>query len=326
MVRLSDDLNVSNAGSEAVPKGPADIEAISFSDLAVVIGLPVLLAVSWLLPKRLWYGFCRAVAPLTMRMIASDSRALCAIMRRTLGGQGTSLSPDAILHELANEHLLSLLQLLRDYLPGGWNPEIHADGLSHVEAALESGRGAILWVGFTVHADLVAKMAFCRAGLRVHHLSRASHGFSATRFGIRFLNRIQTIIENRYLGERVMLDPGGARSALDALAEHLARNGVVSLTARREAKQPVRVPFLDGSLLLAPGAIVLAMKTGAELLPAFAFRDATGSLRVTIGPRLHLPTDMARTEAVNHVARQYASILEPFVLENPGQWKGWLQL
>ncbi len=42
-------------------------------------------------------------------------------------------------------------------------------------------------------------MAFHRAGLAVSHLSRASHGFSGSRLGVRVLNPIHTKVEDRYL-------------------------------------------------------------------------------------------------------------------------------
>ena len=57
-------------------------------------------------------------------------------------------------------------------------------------------------------------------------------------------------VENRYLGERVMLSPSGAASALQRLADRVGENGVVTFTVHRNAKRPVVVPFLDGELTL----------------------------------------------------------------------------
>jgi lauroyl/myristoyl acyltransferase len=199
-------------------------------------------------------------------------------------------------------------------------------GLEHVEAARVQGRGAILWIGFTVYCDLVAKMGFHQAGLAVSHLSRASHGFSATRFGTRVLNPIQTAVEDRYLGERVMLSPTGASAALETLAARLANNRVVTFTVHRNAKRPIIVPFLEGEIVLAPGAPLLALKTQAALLPVFAFRNEAGVHTVTIEAPLEVPGDLPKQEVTQSVGRQYAARLEPYVLEHPGQWRGWLHL
>ncbi len=97
-------------------------------------------------------------------MLAGDREAVLGVMRRTLGGRLLGRSAEAILSELAGEQILTILQLLRDLRPGDWRPEIRLAGLEHVEAALGRGNGAILWVGFSVHGDLVAKMAFTGRG------------------------------------------------------------------------------------------------------------------------------------------------------------------
>ncbi|MDP6705011.1 MAG: hypothetical protein QF893_01605 [Alphaproteobacteria bacterium] len=307
--------------------GAAVQPGFAASDLATLLGLPFLLTLSWLLPERWWPGFARAVAPLAGPMVAGDPAALPAIIARTIGERASRpASPEAILSGLAAEQVLLQLQLLRGYRPGGWRPEIGLVGRDHVEAARERGQGAILWIAFMVHGDLAAKMAFHRAGFEVHHLSRPSHGFSASRFGIRFLNPIHTRIEDRFLGARVTLAPNDARPALEALARHLRGNAVVSVTARRDAKRPAAVPFLDGEIKLAPGAVILARRTGAALLPTFAFREPSGALKVAIEAPLEVPQEGPGSEAVEAVARRYAEVLAPYALAHAGQWKGWYQL
>lgn len=307
--------------------GAAAEPVFAAADLATLLGLPFLLTLSWLLPERWWPGFARAVAPLAGPMVAGDRAALPAIIARTIGARASRPdSPEAILTGLAAEQVLLQLQLLRGHRPGGWNPEIRLEGREHVAAARERGQGAILWIAFTVHADLAAKMAFHQAGFEVHHLSRPSHGFSASRFGVRFLNPIHTRIEDRFLGARVTLAPNDARPALEALARHLRGNGVVSVTARADAKRPAAVPFLDGEIKLAPGAVILARRTGAALLPTFAYREPSGVLKVTVEAPLEVPKGGPGSAAVDAAARGYAEVLAPYALAHAGQWKGWYQL
>jgi lauroyl/myristoyl acyltransferase len=316
-------IETSPSGAGAGPGGPP---LVSATDLAVLFSLPLLFSVSWLLPENLWRRFCRAAGPLAAPMLAGDRAALLSTIRRTLGERLNTRSGDSILNELAGEQILTILQLLRDYRPGGWRPEIRLTGLEHLEAARAEGKGAILWIGFTVYCDLVAKMAFHRARLAVSHLSRASHGFSGSRFGTRVLNRLQTAVEDRYLGERVMLSPSGAKPALETLAGRLAGNRVVTFTVHRNAKRPIVVAFLEGEIFLAPGAPLLAQKTGAALLPVFAFRDGDGVYDVTIEAPLEVRRDLPKQEAMRRVGQDYAARLEPRVLEHPGQWRGWLHL
>lgn len=310
----------------AAPARDPGTKAFSTTDLAVFLGLPLLFTISWLVPERLWPRLCRRIGPLAVPMLAGDAPARVRLIRRTLGATRLKAAPKEILSELAGEQILSILQLLKGYRPGGWKPAIALSGKAHIEAALARGRGAILWVSYSVYGDLISKMAFHRAGLAVSHLSRASHGFSDTRFGARFLNRLQTAIEDRFIGERVSLTAKGATGALDHLRARLGDNRAVTFTVHRNAKRPATVPFMDGQLHLAPGAAVLARKTGAPLLPVFAFRDETGGLTVTVGAPLEMAEELPTEAVVEQAARQYAAALDPYVRRYPGQWRGWLHL
>ncbi len=305
---------------------PDSIAAVSAADAAVAFGLPFLIAMSWGLPERRWRGVARALAPLAVPMLAGNTETLLETIRRTLGGRHPIPAPEAILRELSACRVLAILQLLRCYRPGGWRPALRLDGKQHVEAALAKGRGAILWVGNSEFGDLAAKMAFHRAALEVSHLSRAGHGFSDTRLGRRYLNRIHTAVEDRYLRARVSLTSHGAKAALQILAGRLTAGGVVSITAQRFAKRPVAVPFLEGEITLAPGAPVLAHKTGAVLLPAFAYIAEDGAFVVALEAPIEVAGEASASAAVEAAARAYAAHLEPYVLSYPGQWSGGLHL
>ena len=77
--------------------------------------------------------------------------------------------------------------------------EIKIVGAAHVSAALERGHGIVFLGGTFSFNHLVTKMAFHRLGLPVSHFSRPTHGFSDTIFGIRYLNAICRLVEDRVL-------------------------------------------------------------------------------------------------------------------------------
>lgn len=227
------------------------------------------------------------------------------------------------------EGIYTFFQVLKAYRPGGWAPDVRITGFERVHAALELGKGAVLWVAHGFHGHLGAKVGFHRAGLRVVHLSTPAHGFSTTRFGVRHLNRMQTRIEDRYIAERVMLpvDTGDVRrqnAALQTLIKRLRANKVVSVTGQRGTGRTVTAPFLDGTLTLAPGAAMLAHMTGATLLPVFAFRAEDGCIEVTAEQPIAVAGP--REAAVVGAVRAFASLSEPYVLRYPVQWLSWVQL
>jgi lauroyl/myristoyl acyltransferase len=241
-----------------------------------------------------------------------------------LGARLPEAAAEKVLRDMGAEGIFTFFQVLKCYRPGGWEPAVRIAGFEHVHAALAAGRGAVLWVSHAFHGHLGAKVGFRRAGLEVVHLSTPAHGFSATRFGVRYLNRMQTRIEDRYIGERVLLPLQGQNAALQTLVKRLKANKVVSITGQRGTGRVAEARFLDGTLPLAPGAPALAQMTGAKLLPVFAFRAADGVVDVTVEPEIVL--EGAREAAIASAVQAFAKHSEPHVLRTPGQWLSWVQL
>ena len=302
------------------------VKPVTAKDLAILAALPVSFVVAWTLPEPLWRGVARASSPLAARAIRTKLQPTIERIEGLLGARQMACSPMAVVQESIAGHVEEYLQVLREYRPRGWRPDIRLEGRSHIDDALARGRGVVLWVGFFSFAGLVAKKALCREGIRTSHLSHPGHGFSRSRFGMLYLNRLRMRIEDRYLNERVMLSLDGATGALRQLHRRLRRNEVVSVTVRERAERPSMVPFLDGTIRLATGAADLAYATGAALLPVFPVREAQGHFRVVVEPPLEVRQHLARRESSDLALRDYAARLTPFVLDYPGQWRGWLHV
>lgn len=302
------------------------VKAVAAKDLAIVAALPVSFVVAWTLSEPLWRNLARAASPLAACALTTQMQPAVERIERLVGDQPMACSPAAVVKESIAGHVEEFLQVLREYRPRAWQPEIRLEGRSHVDAALDRGRGAVLWVSHFSFAGLVAKKALSREGILSSHLSHPSHGFSRTRFGMRYLNRLRMHVEDRYLHERVMLSLDGATGAMRELHRRLRRNGVVSVTVRERAQRPSVVPFLNGTIKLATGAADLAYATGASLLPVFAVREPDGRYRVVVDPPLEIRDNVARREASNLALREYTTRLTPFVLAYPEQWRGWLHV
>jgi lauroyl/myristoyl acyltransferase len=305
---------------DSLTGGSVGVKLMAAKDFAVLAALPLSLAIAWTVPQALWPSIARACAPLAGRLLTRRTQAKIERVRRLAGDRPLAADAAEVAQESIAGHVEEFMQILREYRPLGWRPAIALEGRKHVAAALESGRGAILWVSHFSFASLAAKKAFHEAGLEVSHLSHPSHGFSRSRFGMRFLNPIRAGVEERYVRERVMLSLDGPTAAIRGLHRRLRRNGVVSI------QRPSIVPFLDGTIKLASGAADLAYATRAALLPVFAVRDADGHYRVVIGAPLEVRHELPRQDASDLALREYARRLAPYVLDHPGQWRGWLHV
>lgn len=288
------------------------------SDAKQVALLATSLVLSWLLPRRAWPGACHALTRLT----ASPRLAYGRDLRRRAPPElavRAGLTVPEFVRASEDLHVEGYFELLRGYRPFAAEPEVRLEGLENVRAALEAGRGAILWVAGCVSSDLITKLAFHQAGLRVVHLSRPTHGFSTSRFGMRLLNGVRRRREDRYLAARVVTDDRNAPGPLRELYRTLNANGLVSITAGDEARSPIERPFLGRKLRIAPGAPLICGKTDARLLPAFTMRLEPGRYRVVVQPPIPIEGDRRPDSAVDGWVQR----LDAFARAHPLLWTGW---
>ena len=214
-------------------------------------------------------------------------------------------------------------QYLRAWRPGGWNPRIDIYGAAHVSDALAKGHGVVFWGGNFSFNSLIAMIAMHRLGLAVTRFSVPQHGFSNTRFGMRYLNRVCGDIENRYLAERVVAEPHQISAALQYLREHLKANGAVYFGVGARGRRTTKAKFLGGCIILATGPLAMAHETGAAMLPVNTLRVGSARFEVTFGPPISFSSSSARNVDYTDAVQTYADKLTPFVLRHPGQWCGW---
>jgi lauroyl/myristoyl acyltransferase len=302
---------------------PAPRPAWQQSDLRIALDLALLLLPSWILPERLWGPLCRA----TMRKSSSTKR-------RSIDNTGESIRAALGLSDIASCEAIALdlkvavqelrLQDLCGWRPGGWRPKISLEGEEHLRSALAGGKGAVLWVAPFVFNSAPTKIALHQKGHRVSHLSSPKHGFSETRFGVDFLNRIRCIPEDRYLAARIVFDRDAPSTAMRRMVRALKAGEVVSIVAAStEGSDMVKGPIFGGRLPVAVGAPRLAALTGAPLLPLFTVRDPKAGFRIVIEAPIALASDQSSDERCIAATTEFLRRSEPWVRQFPGQWRAW---
>lgn len=295
----------------------------AIGDLAILLWLALAAPLSLLSCRARW-RLCRGLAafPLLGARAAGAKQALTQV-----AGFDESRS-QRIAAALYAGRLAAQLDLLHGLLIA---PDLGYEcrGLEHLNAALARGRGAVLWVSDFVGAGEAVKVALARAGHRVSHLSRLEHGFSKTRFGIRFINPIRTRFEETYLRERVIYDRLRPKQALGRLTARLKDNGIVSIAASaHEGRRLAEGRFFAGAHRLAAGAPKLARRAGAALIPVHAMREPGRPDRftITLDPPLPISYDIPEDEAILAATGAYLEGLEEQVRRRPEAWGGWRRL
>lgn len=292
-------------------------------DVSTMVSLALLAAPAWLLPEALWSPLCRArigLGALTgERAIRNTARSVGAALGERDAARCLAIMREqkAAVHEMR-------LQDLRGWRPGGWSPEIALEGEEHLKAALARGKGAILWLAPFVFNSGPTKIALHRKGYRVSHLSSPKHGVSETRFGIKYLNRIRCVPEDRCLVDRIVFDRHAPTTAMRRMVRALKAGEVVSIVAAStEGYEMIQAPVFGGRLPVAVGAPRLAGLTGAPLLPAFTVRDPKLGWRIAIDAPIALAAGASSEERCVAAATEFLRRSESWVRQFPSQWRAW---
>ena len=277
--------------------------------------------VAWSIPPRRWWGGCRVAGELLGRLRERQHPGWGDIVPQAIGPRSLPIAPRSVRGRCLAHAIEANLQLLRDHRPDGWQPDITLEGRERIDRALDRGRGIVLWV-HRFH-PFVHFVAVHRAGFLVCRASGVAHGqFYRSRFGQRWLNRIQTSVEDRYC-ERILIRQGSL-SHLRELQRRLGRNAIVSMYFDGlEHTRNIEIPFLEGRLSVAPRPASLALETGATLLPVFAVSEGPEHYRVIVEAPVNLAGTANCRQAVDAIVAAHVKQLEPYALAYPDQWSDW---
>lgn len=290
-------------------------------DLGFLFRLPIFAIVSLLVPEARWRNVCLWMERLKRPSLPQGDIA----PRQDLAAFGVAGGADRRrVGAMRSEHNI---QIVRERLVG-WAPEIELCGLEHLDAARQAGHGAVLWIAHFAFNAFAAKMAFARADFEVFHVSRPEHGFSKSRFGIRFLNPIRTGAELKYAAGRVVIDRANPAASMNEARRLLRQNRFVSITAGAwEGEFLVSARIGQSAMELAGGAPRLAKVAGAQLLPVFVVRDdSSGKIRVSVERPIDLDSRRDKAEMIQGATQDFADRHLPYLKAYPHQWRDWEKL
>jgi lauroyl/myristoyl acyltransferase len=207
----------------------------------------------------------------------------------------------------------------------GWKPDIEVEGLEHIRASQEVGKGTILW-RVSMGTSLTAKKALSDAGIELIHLSADTHGsWSDTWLAEKALAPLYRRTEGWWVKERVIIPADRAMAGImKTLIKHLRSNAVVSIFGDLRAAQNVYATVLGQTAVFATGSPSLAFKTGATLLPVYSVRQGTGRFRIIVDEPIVPDRNLGRKEYVQEAVQEFARRIDEIVREHPGSWSKWV--
>ena len=184
------------------------------------------------------------------------------------------------------------------------------EGLEHMQAAQAVGKGGIF---VTVHMGSW-ELAGAYLGLRGIPLTAVALPHRDPRIDRIFLDsRLQSGME--------VIQAGGA---LKKLGEAVARGRFIALVSDRDvAGRGPLLPFFGEVTHMPNGHAILALNTGAWILPGYVYRLPDGRSYIEIRPPI-IPDPT--TDTADSLTERCLGILEEFIRAHPEQWSSFYDL
>ncbi|MBB5118135.1 lipid A biosynthesis acyltransferase [Streptomyces eurocidicus] len=193
-------------------------------------------------------------------------------------------------------------QRIRD----GFTPE----GLHFLEESLAGGRGVIVALPHMGNYDLAGAWVTTRLGVP---FTTVAERLKPETLYDRF------VAYREGLGMEVLPHAGG--SAFGTLARRLRAGGLVCLVADRDlSSSGIEVKFFGEAAKMPAGPAMLAVQTGAALLPVTLWYDSSPVMRGRIHPPVEVPETGTRQEKAAAMTQQLADAFAGGIAEHPQDW------
>lgn len=263
------------------------------------------------LPLRILYGIAHVVGDGAYFFRRNARRAVLANMRQVMGPEAAERDVRRAGREVfrnATRYYADLYHMPRMDVRRFHREKLDVEGLEYLEEATRSGRGGVVVSAHFGNPEMavqgIAGAGFTVLGLTeplqpqelsdFTHWLRAQHGheYRTTSYGA-IKEAIRRIKRGGLVATLLDRDVGGT--------------GVPMQLCGAEVKIPL-------------GGIGLALRTGAFVIPAWAWRLPGYRFRVCIGP----PLEPARTgnldEDVRATTQRWLGLFEEHLRSDPGQW------
>jgi len=250
----------------------------------------------------------------TKRFLPLRGKVVMANLRRVYG----DVLGEADIVRLAAAHYGHLWRLLGEFLRFRWLTAaqkmamVRVEGIANFLAARDQGKGILILTGHFGNWEVSTT-----AGLALFPEMRGKFHFVRRPIKPAWLDRLVT---RRF--EKAGFGVFSKRDSLDAMLACLANGDAVVLPFDQHAGPPegIAVDFLGHPAWTFKSLAIIALSTGAPVLPASSWRESDGRHVLRFEAPL-APTECEdTTEAIRLNTRAYNQALERLVVRHPEQW------
>ncbi len=263
------------------------------------------------LPRRVIYVVARLGADGTYLLRPRIRRHVQANMRHVLGpeagpGEVARAAREAVRN--AARYYADMIRMPHMDVSEFYERDLTLDGLHHLRKAMDEGKGAVLVSAHFGNPE-IAVQGLAAAGIMVLALTEPLEPPQ--------LFALTQRLRSTHGHTHVPAGFGGVKKAL----RRLRSGGVVAILMDRDIQQRgLPMPFCGSDARIPTGAVELALRTGAELIPAFVYRERGFHYHAYMGPPCEVVRtgDQERDVWVN--TANLLSLFERHLRSDPGQW------
>lgn len=268
-----------------------------------------LIALARIIPRRWLLGLGALLGSLGHLLDRRHRRIGLDNLRIAYGGELDGAQARRLLHRCWRHFGRITLDALKFPRISGDNLESFArhEGLEHLHAAYARGRGVLLFSGHFGHWELTA-LAQGFLGLPLALVTRPLDNPRLERM----LAELRGVSGNRIIHKR-----NAIREMLRALNDGIGVAIVIDQDARDNG---VFVPFFGRPASTTPSLALLALRTGAALVPTYSVPEPDGRYRIVYEPAVEIRAGDDRDADVIRLTSQCTAIVERWVREHPELW------
>lgn len=263
------------------------------------------------LPLRVLYGIAHLVGDGAYLFRHDARRAVFANMRQVMGPDASGRAIRRAAHEVfrnATRYYADMLHLPYMDPHRFLSEQLTLEGIEYLEQAREAGRGAVMVSAHFGNPE-IASQGLAAAGYPI---------FSITEPLVpRELSDFMHWLRSQHGHEFRALGFGAVKEAI----KRLRTGGVVAILLDRDVTgSGVPMQFFGAETRIPLGAVALAMRTGAELIPAWSWRIDGFRFHARIGPPLELVRTGDFEQDVRTNAQRLLALFETELRARPEQW------
>jgi len=261
------------------------------------------------IPPRVGYAIFRVLGDLIYSTSAADRENVHDNLRHVLGPEVARARIEKVARRVFRNQACNYYDLFRVASLRSEQIErlVTVHGWEHVDEALLAGKGLILVVAHFGNVDVIAQMF----AIRRYPITVAAEHLQPEKL-YRYVTSLRASKGIRLIPVDRLLRP---------LFRALSRNEIIGLAVDRNLTGTGTLTrFFGAPALLPDGAVRVALRTGAALVPAFGLRRPDDTFEAFIEPALELESTGNPPHDTHSGMAKVVGVLEKYIGRYPEQW------